>query len=175
MLAWKTHFSARFLFTLLLRSLHSHLNGREWLRRELALGQAASLGTGEPPGPPSPATFRPERAVGPGTKVPEAGAQEPQRLTTLEKFSGFVAGFPPCTVSWFPAELFANVEREKIGECCALTPIQNPRSIFRPPPGPSAPAQALPARCSPRIQRGWTRSNNPQEGNFLAVLSVGTA
>lgn len=91
------------------------------------------------------------------------------------KSSVVLSGFPPCTVSWFPAELFANVEREKIGECCALTPIQNPRSIFRPPPGPSAPAQALPARCSPRIQRGWTRSNNPQEGNFLAVLSVGTA
>lgn len=33
-----------FLFTLLLRSLHSRRNGSEWLRRALAPGQAADLG-----------------------------------------------------------------------------------------------------------------------------------
>lgn len=59
----------------------------------LAPGQAADLGAGEPPGPPSPATFRPGSAVSAGTKAPETRAQEPER-NTLEKFSGLVADFP---------------------------------------------------------------------------------
>lgn len=54
-------------------------------------GPGSRSGAGEPP---SPATFRPERAVGAGTKAPEAGPREPRCLSTLEKFGGFVAGFP---------------------------------------------------------------------------------
>lgn len=58
---------------------------------------------------------------------------------------------------------------------CFINSIQTPRSRFRPPPGPFPPAQASPAGCSRRIQRGQTGSDYSREGNFLAVLSVGAA
>lgn len=62
-------------------------------------GPGSRSGAGEPP---SPATVRPERAMGAGTKAPEAGLREPRCLSTLEKFGGFVTGFPFAVLAGSP-------------------------------------------------------------------------